>query len=86
MCVCDSFGGKLHIGFVDIRNKLEGIQQDRETRRIKRREDEEKVSRDFFSLARSPHTLPNNIIYSQVYQVHGSWGGGEGVRDGGMVD
>lgn len=38
-----SFGGKLHIGFVDIRTKLESILEEREARRVKRREEEEKV-------------------------------------------
>lgn len=41
--VLSSFGGKLHIGFVDIRTKLESIVKEREARRIKRREEEEKV-------------------------------------------
>lgn len=43
----ESFGGKLHIGFVDIRRKLESIQKERETRRAKRREEEEKVREAF---------------------------------------
>ena len=38
-----SFGGKLHIGFVDIRNKLDSIIEEREAKRLKRREEEEKV-------------------------------------------
>lgn len=38
-----SFGGKLHIGFVDIRNKLDSILKEREARRVKRRGEEEKV-------------------------------------------
>lgn len=40
-----SFGGKLHIGFVDIRNKLDSILEEREKRRLKRREEEDKVGR-----------------------------------------
>ena len=43
VCVPVSFGGKLHIGFVDIRNKLESILEEREAKRVKRREEEEKV-------------------------------------------
>lgn len=44
-----SFGGKLHIGFVDIRNKLDSILKEREAKRLKRREEEEKVCAGMYS-------------------------------------
>ena len=44
-----SFGGKLHIGFVDIRNKLESLQNEKEARRAKRLEEEEKVKSVYLS-------------------------------------
>ncbi|CAM9946287.1 unnamed protein product [Discosporangium mesarthrocarpum] len=39
--LAEHFGGKLHIGFVDIRNKLEEIRKNKEEKRLRRRKDAE---------------------------------------------
>lgn len=78
VCVCDSFGGKLHIGFVDIRNKLEGIREDRETRRVKRREDEEKASRACFTRPKPVYPTKKYLLIVMCTRYTIYWGGRDG--------